>query len=217
MINTNQLMQNWAGHCAVMLAVTLITGCQSARENATTNSGSSVAATPAQSAPLAPHPMTALSVPPVAVTPPVRINCGAAEKMKDSEGNVWLADEGFAEGNPYEVDDAQISNTQDPDIYRTERYSMTSYNFGVPNGAYAVKLHFAEVYSGIAGPGDRVFSFSVQGHEFKDFDIWVKAGGPDKAYIQSVDAEVTNGVLNIMFTPDVENPKINGIEILPQS
>ena len=26
-----------------------------------------------------------------------------------------------------------------------------------------------------------------------------------------------NGVLNVMFTPDVENPKGNGIEILPRS
>ncbi len=217
MINTYHLRQKWAGHLAVMLAVALIAGCQSAGENAATNTGSPVAATPAQPAPLAPHPITALSVPPLAVTPPVRINCGAAEKMRDSAGNAWLADEGFADGNPYQVDDAQISNTRDPGIYRTERYSMTSYNFGVPNGQYTVKLHFAEVYSGITGPGDRVFSFNVQGHEFKDFDIWVKAGGPDKAYIQSVDVDVTNGVLSITFTPNVENPKVNGIEILPQS
>lgn len=216
-MNINRLLQNWAGHFAIMLAAALIAGCQSAKENASTNPGSSVAATPAQPAPLAPHPITALSVPPLAVTPPVRINCGAAEKTKDSEGNVWLADEGFADGNPYQVDDAQISKTKDPDIYRTERYSMTSYNFGVPNGKYIVKLHFAEVYSGITGPGDRVFSFNVQGHEFKDFDIWVKAGGPDKADIQSVDVDVTNGVLTITFTPNVENPKINGIEILLRS
>ena len=217
MMNTNHLMQKWAGHFALMLAVALITGCQSAKENVSTNTGSSVAAVPAQPAPLAPHPITAHSVPPLVVTPPVRINCGATEKMTDSEGNVWLADEGFADGDPYEVGDAQITNTKDPEIYRTERYGMTAYNFGVPNGKYTVKLLLAEIYSGITGPGDRVFSFNVQGHEFKDFDIWVKAGGPYKAYIQSVDVDVTNGVLNITFTPNVENPKVNGIEILPQS
>jgi hypothetical protein len=94
---------------------------------------------------------------------------------------------------------------------------MTAYNFAVPNGQYTVKLHFAEVYSGIGGPGDRVFSFNVQGHEFKDFDIWVKAGGFSKAYVESVDVDVTNGTLNITFTPNAENPKINGIEILPRS
>ena len=93
---------------------------------------------------------------------------------------------------------------------------MSAYRFGVPNGNYTVKLLFAEVYSSITGPGERVFSFNVQGHKFKDFDIWVKAGGFEKAYVQSVDVDVTNGVLNITFTPDVQNPKVNGIEILPR-
>ena len=217
MMNTNRLMQKWAGHFAIVLAVALIAGCQSARENAFPNVNSSIAAAPAQPSPLMPHPITPESVPPITVTPPVRINCGAAEKLTDSEGHVWLPDEGYADGNPYQVDDAPIANTKDPEIYRTERYSMTSYRFGVPNGKYSVKLLFAEVYSGITGPRGRVFSFSVQGQKFKDFDIWVKAGGPDKAYVQSVDVDVTNRVLSISFTPDVQNPKINGIEILPQS
>ena len=38
-------------------------------------------------------------------------------------------------------------------------------------------FYFAETYDGITGPGERVFSFNIQGHEFKDFDVWVKAGG----------------------------------------
>ena len=230
MMNTNRRMQKWAGHFANLLAVVLITGCQPAKESTSTNTAPSVAAAPATSAPaetpatapaqpssLAPHPITPESVPPIVVTPPIRINCGVTEKLTDSEGNVWVPDEGFADGNPYQVDNAQITNTIDPEIFRTERYGMTSYRFGVPNGKYTVKLLFAEIYSGITGPGDRVFSFNVQGHEFKDFDIWVKAGGPDKAYIQSIEVDVTNGVLNISFTPDVENPKVDGIEILPQS
>lgn len=217
MMNLNRPLPNWAGHFVVIVAVALMAGCQSVDKSASTNADSPVAAASDQPSPLAPRPITPESVPPLAVTPPVRINCGATEKLTDSEGNVWLADEGYADGNPYEVDDAQITNTTDPQIYRTERYSISAYRFGVPNGRYTVKLLFAEVYSGITGPGGRVFSFNVQGHEFKDFDIWAKAGGPDKAYIESADVEVTNGVLNITFTPGVENPKINGIEILPGS
>lgn len=188
----------------------LMTGCQLG-----TNSDSSLDAARFQPFALAPHPITPESLPPIAVTPPIRINCGVTEKVTDSEGNVWQPDEGYADGSPSQVDDAQVANTSDPGIFRTERYGMTSYRFGVPNGRYTVKLLFAEVYSGIAGPGDRVFSFNVQGHEFKSFDIWVKAGGPDKAWIESLDVEVTNGVLDIAFTPEVENPKVDGIEILP--
>jgi hypothetical protein len=86
----------------------------------------------------------------------------------------------------------------------------------VPNGKYQVKLHFAETYEGITGPGERVFSFNVQGHEFKDFDVYAKAGGPLRAYVESVNVEATNGFIKVTFTPKVENPQINGIEILPQ-
>lgn len=217
MINFHQLLRKLPGPAAMMLSAVLIAGCQSAREGAAANTSASVTAAADQPSPLAPHPITPESVPPLAVTPPVRINCGATEKLTDGEGNLWLADEGYADGNPYEVEDARISNTRDTPIYRTERYSVSAYRFGVPNGKYTVKLLFAEVYSGITGPGDRVFSFNVQGHEFDHFDIWARAGGPDKADIESVDVDVTNGVLNITFTPIVENPKINGIEILPRS
>jgi hypothetical protein len=47
-------------------------------------------------------------------------------------------------------------------------------------------------------------------------DEWVKAGGPLKAYVESVPVEVTDGKLLITFTNNIENPEINGIEIIPQ-
>jgi alpha-L-arabinofuranosidase len=148
--------------------------------------------------------------------PPVRIKAGKSEPVKDTEGNVWLADQGFTGGETLERPDIQIANTKNPDLYRAERYSMESFSWPVPNGKYVVKLHFAETFEGITGPGERVFSFSVQGHEFKNFDVWAKAGGPLRAYVETVNVEATNGVIKVTFTPKVENPQINGIEILPQ-
>ena len=57
---------------------------------------------------------------------------------------------------------------------------MDSFSCPVPNGKYTAKLYFAETYDGITGPGQRVFSYNVQGqHEVKDFDIFVKAGGAE--------------------------------------
>jgi len=147
--------------------------------------------------------------------PPVRVKAGKSDSIKDAEGNVWLADQGFEGGQTLERPDVQISNTKDPAIYRAERYGMDSFSWPVPNGKYVVKLHFAETYDGITGPGERVFSFNVQGHEFKDFDVWAKAGAL-RAYVETVNVEATNGVIKITFTPKVENPQINGIEILPQ-
>lgn len=146
----------------------------------------------------------------------IRIKAGKSAPVKDAEGNVWLADQGFEGGQTIERPDIQIANTKSPELYRAERYSMDAYSWQVPNGRYAVKLHFAETFEGISGPGERVFSFNVQGREFRDFDVWVKAGGPLKAYVETVDVNVSNGVIKITFTPKVENPQICAIEIVPQ-
>jgi hypothetical protein len=93
---------------------------------------------------------------------------------------------------------------------------MDSFSIEVPNGKYLAKLHFAETFEGIRGSGNRVFSFTVHGHEFKNFDVWEKAGGANRAYVESVPVEVTEGEFRIDFTSQVENPEINAIELIPQ-
>jgi len=147
----------------------------------------------------------------------IRIKAGKSEPVKDAEGNVWLADQGFDGGQTIERPDIQIANTRSPEMYRAERYSMDAFTWPVPNGDYIVKLHFAETYEGITGPGERVFSFNVQGRDFKDFDVWVKAGGFLKAYVETVPVAVTDGKIKVTFTPNVQNPQINAIEIIPQA
>lgn len=147
----------------------------------------------------------------------VRIKAGLFEPLTDSKGNVWQAEKGFEGGATIDRDPAtEIEGTEDPNLYLSEHYAMESFSARLPNGRYLVKLYFAETFEGIFGPGDRVFSFNVQGHEFKDFDIWVKAGGPYRAYIETVPVEVSNGEFRIDFTSQVENPEINAIEIIPQ-
>ncbi len=195
--------------------VVIVTGLAAAvllvRE-AKTHYGSTLNAT-AISAPAAPESVNAASVP-----PPVRIKAGSSRPLTDSEGNVWLADQGFTDGETTERSDhLAIANTQDPALYQSERYGMTSFAYPVPNGKYVVKLHFAETYDAIKGPGGRVFTFIVEGHKFKNFDVWDKAGGAQRACVETVEAEVTDGRLNINFIPQTENPEINGIEILPAS
>ena len=110
-----------------------------------------------------------------------------------------------------------VTGTKDPGLFTSEHFGMTAFSCKIPNGKYLAKLYFAETYAGITGPGQRVFSFNVQGQEFKDFDIWAKAGGPNRAYIETVPVEVTNGEFRIVFTPKVENPAIKAIEIIPQA
>jgi len=181
-------------------------------------SAATASATPAvAAAPAKPAAPAAPAKPAAPVLPTVRIKAGPSDAFKDSAGNAWLVDQNFADGDTVDRPDLQIANTSDPVIYRSERYSMTSFSRPLPNGKYIVKLHFAETFEGITAAGERVFSFNVEGKEFKDFDVFVKAGGPLRAYIETVPVEITDGKLDITFTAKVENPEINGIEIIPQS
>jgi hypothetical protein len=198
----------------IMSAAMVFAGCQSPKNASDQQAEAAVA--PA-SVPMAAPAVTPAPVDtaPVAVTFPLRIKAGRSDVLKDAAGNTWLPDQGFADGDTAEREDVQIENTTTPALYRSERYGMSAFSVKVPNGKYTVKLHFCETYEGIEGPGQRVFSFNVQGREFKDFDVWVKAGGPRKAYIETVNVDVTGGKLDIGFTSNIENPEINAVEIIP--
>jgi hypothetical protein len=228
MQNVKRLVQ-WSGVPFISAVVAfMLVGCQS-------DNDSGVKITVTKPAPAATAPAPAAPVAPVVaapVTPPaapaalsasaapiaIRIKAGASAPYTDSSGNVWLPDQGFVDGDIVDRDnDVQIANTQDQALYRTERYGMSSFSYKLPNGKYIVKLHFAETYEDITGVGQRVFSFNVAGHEFKDFDVWAKAGGAKRAYVETVSVDITDGKLDITFTTNIQSPEINGIEIIPAS
>ena len=164
-----------------------------------------------------PNPSAAVAAPATAQKI-IRIKVGLSAPFTDADGNVWEADHGFVDGEMNSrADDLAIANTKTPALYRTERYGMTAFSLPLANGKYTVKLHFAETFDELNAAGLRVFSFNVAGHEFKDFDPFVKAGGIFHAYVESVPVEISGGKLNITFTANVENPEINAIEIIPQS
>lgn len=195
----------------------LTTGCKDPVENDPKPEAPTAAILPATTSP-GPAAMANAAEDTSAARTIIRIKAGADSAVTDSQGNVWKADKGFAGGDTIARDDnLQIANTTDPVLYRTEHYGMDAFSCKIPNGKYLVKLHFAETFDGITGTGQRVFSFNVQGRDFKDFDVWQKAGGPNRAYIESVPVEVTDGKLQVTFTSNVENPEINAIEIIPQS
>jgi hypothetical protein len=136
--------------------------------------------------------------------------------LKDSQGHVWLADKGFEGGSTIDRPELYVTGTKIPELYRAERYSMSGYSIAVPNGTYAVKLHFAECYDGNHDPSARIFNFSVQGKEYKDFSPWKAAGAQFKAYVETVNpVAVTDGKLKIKFTAVAENAQICGIEVVP--
>jgi len=154
----------------------------------------------------------------------LRINCGASESYNDKAGNIWLADQeagpdtkwGVVGGQTVDRGDLGMTDTSSPRVYETERYSMEAYKFSVPYGTYTVKLHFAETYSGITGVGQRIFSVTINEKiVLKDFDPFKEAGGPNKPVVKTIkDVAVGGGEIVIGFTSNIQNPEINGIEIL---
>jgi len=185
-------------------------------------------ATPAVEAPaptIPPATAPATTTPEPAKKLVLRVDCGAFDPYTDKFGNVWSADQeleagktwGAVYGSTLDREGVGITGTDIPRIYETERYSVESYKFTVPNGKYTVRLHFAETFEGITGPEGRVFSVSVQGQEaLKDLDLY-KTVGPLKPLVKEYKGvSVENGQLVIGFTPNIENPQICGIEILAE-
>ena len=138
----------------------------------------------------------------------------------DSSGNVWSAEQaytpggwGYVGGNTYSTT-ATISGTSDQKLYQTERYfpSGGQYNFTVPNGNYEVTLRTAEIY--FTTPSQRIFSVAAEGTPvISDLDL-VAVAGHDNAYDKTFPVTVNDGILNIDFLKNVENPKISSIQIV---
>jgi hypothetical protein len=154
----------------------------------------------------------------------LRINCAADKAYTDSQGNVWQADQESGAGKSWGADGGDIiyrdgmtiKGTPCPMVYITERYSMDSYTCKVPNGSYTLRLHFAETYDGVSGKGERTYNVLVNGKcMLKAFDPFVAAGGWGKPVVKEFKCvKVTDGTLKIAFEAGVQNPEINGIEIL---
>jgi hypothetical protein len=147
----------------------------------------------------------------------LRIIAGLSEPLKDEAGVIWQPTEGFADGLTIHRPGTEIGRTKTPSVYCSERFGMSKFTQKVPNRKYTVKLHFAITYEGITEAGQCVFSVNVEGKEVKDLDIWEKAGGPRRAYVETVTVNVEDGQLDITFTAKSENPAISAIEVVPES
>src|SRR5262249_50269245 len=96
--------------CALLLA-----GCQSAPDK---TKSSSQPAPVVVSAP--PAPVSAAENKPA--FSPIRIKADSSAGFKDNNGNMWLPDQGFADGDTVERPELTITNAADQRIYQSERY-----------------------------------------------------------------------------------------------
>lgn len=157
---------------------------------------------------------------------PLRIN-SAGQDYTDTSGNPWHADQpyspngwGYIGGNTvnrWDEDPAlNIAGTIDDPLYVAERYAVSGYQVDLPNGTYDVILHFAETFRGITGAGQRVFDVAIEGQTMlDDFDPFAEVGFAYATSKSVPNVMVTDGQLDITFMPNVQNPEINAIEVLP--
>ena len=149
-----------------------------------------------------------------------RINVGGGSYL-DSLGNSWQTDMGYNEGNTYSIG-VGITNTADQTLYQTERWDPITGNemvYSLPVVAgqqeeYQVILHFADIYSGTHAVGKRIFDVLVEDQLILDkLDIFAEVGGY-AALTKSFRVNVSDGILDIKFIHQIENPKISAIEVL---
>ena len=156
-----------------------------------------------------------------AQTSAIRVKCGGPA-YTDSKGQAWSADMDFNGGLVSAVT-GPVSGTTDPALFQDGRMPSDTaplvYTFPVANGSYHANLYFAELYSGDAFVGGRVFNVKVEGTTvLQNFDIFASAGA-NTALIKGVDFAVTNGSATIELdnVPGHDRGKIAAIEIISNS
>lgn len=156
-------------------------------------------------------------------TPILRIACGQSSPVSSPTPPAWLADTGYSGGSTASattvIDMSGVTNPAPMSIYQNERWidgTLTYTLSGLtPGNIYALRLHFAElVYT---SGGQRVMNFAVNGTTVvTGYDIFVKAGGINKACVQELPATADGtGTVTLTLTAPMagNDPKICGIEV----
>ena len=157
------------------------------------------------------------------------INVGG-QQFTAANGITYLADPGPTTGASQVLSTgANIVGTNDDPLFNTERFAVGggSYTYEIPvaNGTYQVELIFAEIYSGITGPGQHVFDMSLEGQALpalQNIDIFGQVGANAPLVIDQT-VTVTDGSLSIQVGPggsspgNVDNAKLDAFAVFSVS
>ncbi len=153
---------------------------------------------------------------------PIRI-ATREEPYTDSAGHLWSPDRHFSSGQLLKRIEG-IKGTEDPELYRGERYGRLSYTIPVPpSSTYTAILHFAETWFGGTGAGgvnSRLFDILCNGLMLQqNFDVYKEAGGPFLAMTKTYRGlkPTPTGKLVFQFVPSKNYAFINALEILDEA
>ena len=139
----------------------------------------------------------------------------AGPQYTASDGTVFQADDVVSLGKFAASHSAPIAGTTDDALYQTEHWrpSGPSYEIPVANGDYVVQLHFAENYTKVFNVGGRVFDVQLEGVTVEDdLDVFATVGARTALVVEH-QVTVTDGVLNIDASAEIQNPMINAFAI----
>ena len=159
-----------------------------------------------------------------------RVNAAGPELPALDCGPAWASD--TASTSPYRNSGSNAATwdtgvtrhsslpaTAPSELFLSERWDPgdnppMQWSFPVAGGTpIEVRLFFANQYDGTADPGQRVFDVSIDGAPvLDDYDI-VADVGHGVGRMQAFDL-TSDGTVNIDFDDVVENPLVNGIEIV---
>ena len=143
----------------------------------------------------------------------------------NSTGQVWEPDR-LAVGGQLVSRTAEISGAPDVQLYAGERFGNLSYTIPVPPGKYTLVLHMSERWLGPGQPGggpgtgSRLFDILCNGVALeRNFDVFVRAGGPNRALTRSYHGIEPNHQGNIVLSlmPIKNFASLNALEVLDEA
>jgi hypothetical protein len=112
--------------------------------------------------------------------------------------------------------DAPVANTDDQELYKHQMWGQAEPIHiwrGLTPGKITVKLHMDDSYSSV--PAQRVFDIAINGTIVaKDLDIFAKAGGKDRALVETFVVEAPQGTI-CLSVPHVtsDNATLAAVEL----
>jgi len=151
---------------------------------------------------------------------PVRIVMNSRPYV-DSANQFWASDRYFS-GGRYGLPPESAKHAN-PGLYESDRIGRFRYSIpAVPLAHYRVRLYFREPWfgkenGGIGGPGSRVFDVACNDIILmKNFDILAEgSSAPVVKTFEHIQASA-DGRMDLSFSPVVNYPVINAIEVLPE-
>ncbi len=115
--------------------------------------------------------------------------------------------------------DASVPDYVPQAIFTNERFDVIGapemeWTFDLANGNYMVRLYMGNGFGGTSAVGERVFDISIEGQLVEDNLDLVSEFGHQVGGMKEYIVNLTDGTINILFEHVVENPLVNGIEIL---